>query len=138
MKKKLLVILALALSMTGCAKNVVTAPVPGSTGTPDAIAFRVAADAQAALHSIKTWEQCARENFPQSISLDGTLEPCDPSAGAFPAKLIPLLNEAITSYNTLEALGHAFHDGTSTDQAGLAAAETKLQSDVSTVLAGGK
>lgn len=134
--KKALAIFAL-LVCVGCAKQVV-APVPGQTNSADAVAFRVAADAQAALHSIKTWEECAAANFPQTLSIDGTPEPCDPAAGPFPPKLVPLLNVAITSYKTLEQLGQAFHDGTNTDQPALEAAETKLQSDVSAVLAGGK
>lgn len=141
MKKKMLAFVLLTFGLcTGCAKNVVTAPVPGSTGTPDATAFRVLADAQAALHSIKTWEQCAAAKFPQTIAIDGTVEPCDASAGTFPAAAVPLLNTAIQSYNDLEKLGQAFHAGTNTDQAGLQAAESKLSTDVTNVVtkAGGR
>lgn len=135
MKKNLLAILALAILMTGCAKNVVTAPVPGSTGTPDAIAFRVAADAQAALHSIKTWEQCAAANFPLTIDVDGNTQVCDAAAGPFPAKAVPALNAALTAYNDLVAAGKAFHAGTSIDATGLQALESQLQNNVSAVLA---
>jgi hypothetical protein len=139
--KHTLAILALTFGLcTGCAKNVVVAPVPGSTGTPDAIAFRIAADAQAALHSIKTWEQCSAASFPQTIMVDTTLEPCDPKAGPFPASAVPLLNGAITAYNDLVAAGKAFHDGTTTDATGLQALETQLQNNVSAAIgaAGGK
>jgi hypothetical protein len=136
MNKKLALLLLVCSLAVGCAKQV-SAPVPGSTGTPDAIAFRVAADAQAALHSIKTWATCSAKNFPVTVDVDGAPAICDPTSGPFPAKMIPLLNTAITSYNTLQALGHAYHDGTNTDQAALQAAESKLQSDVSVVIAAG-
>ena len=136
--KHILAILVLSFGLcTGCAKQV-AAPVPGQTNSADAVAFRVAADAQAALSSIKTWEQCADAQFPLTVTVDGNAEVCDPKAGPFPAKLIPLLNVAISSYNRLEELGQAFHAGTNTDQAGLQSAETTLQNDVSAVLAGGK
>jgi len=131
--KRLIAILAIALCTAGCAKKA-TAPVPGSTSTADATAFRVLADAQAALHSVKTWQQCSAHNFPASVDIDGKNEPCDPTAGQFPDKFKPPLNQAINSYNVLSGLAKAVHDGTSTDAAALKAAEDKLTGDVSTLL----
>jgi len=137
--KKIFAMLVLLVFTVGCAKTV-TVPVPGSTGTPDAIAFRVAADAQAALNSIKTWEQCADAQFPVTVVVDGNAQVCDPKAGPFPASAVPLLNSAITAYNDLVAAGKAFHDGTSTDATGLQSLETNLQNNVSAAIgaAGGK
>lgn len=132
MKRLPLILLALLLC-AGCAKKA-SAPVPGSTSQADAVAFRVLADAQAALHSVKTWQQCSAHSFPASVDIDGTNEPCDASAGEFPDKFKPPLNTAIASYNTLSGIAKAVHDGTSTDTAALKSAEDKLTSDVSNLI----
>jgi outer membrane murein-binding lipoprotein Lpp len=132
MKRITLVLLALLLC-AGCAKKA-TAPVPGSTSTADATAFRVLADAQAALHSVKTWQQCSVHNFPAAVDIDGASEPCDQSAGQFPDKYKAPLNTAINSYSALAGIAKAVHDGTSTDTAALKAAEDKLTNDVSTLI----
>ena len=125
---------------TGCAKKPVTAPVPGSINTLDAWAFRIVADASASIHSVKTWEQCTEQNFPQTVTVDGTLEPCDAKGGSFPMTYKPQLNLAITSLNTASAAGKAYHSGASQDAAGLTAAVTQLSNSVSQLLAqlGGK
>lgn len=140
MKNKLALLLLVCSLTVGCAKNVVTAPVPGSTNSADATAFRVAADAQAAIHSVKIWALCSAANFPPTTGVDGNTEACDPNSGTFPAQFKPYLNAAINSYNLLESAGQAFHAAGSTDDTALQAAEVQLQNDVTTLVTkiGGK
>lgn len=140
MKRFTVVIFALLMSV-GCAvKNQTAAPVPGQVDAFDAYAFRVIADAQAAIHSVKTWQVCTAQNFPQTVSLDNTVEPCDSSNGKFQDSWKIYLNTAITSYNKAQAAGKAYHAGMSGDQAGLQQALNDLNANVSTMLVktGGK
>src|SRR6058998_2701163 len=120
---KILIVMLLTMSI-GCVRKPVAAPVPGALNTLDAWAFRIVADASASIHSVKTWEQCSEQNFPQTINVDGTQEPCDAKNGSFPMQHKPELNLAITSLNTASAAGKAYHSGASNDAAGLTAAVT--------------
>ena len=109
----LVVVLALTV---GCAKHV-TAPVPGQLNTFDAYAYRVLADAQAALESFKA----------------------SPSAQMPAVK--PILNQAITDYNIGEAAYQAWHAAGGTGEtAPVSAAISKVQSDIAGIAAqtGGK
>lgn len=142
MKRITVLLFALTLScalMVGCPKAAVKAAVPGSTSDLDAKAFRVIADAQAAMHSIKTWEQCSAANFPATIDVDGTAEPCDSNAGVFPPKYVPALNIAINAYNDAAVAGKAYHDSAG-DPVVLQQKLDALQTSVGTLLntTGGK
>lgn len=136
------VLLAVSLGMgcTGCAKKAATAPVPGSINALDAYAFRSLADAQAALHSVKSWEECSVHSFPASVDIDGTAEPCDSKAGAFPEQYKTYLNTAINSYNVTQGVAKAYHDGGAQDGAALTQDLAQLGTDIATMLAktGGK
>lgn len=129
--KRMSVILFALLLTVGCAtKNQPAAPVPGQIDTFDAYAFRVIADAQAAIHSVKTWQVCTAQSFPQTVSVDNTVEPCDSSNGSFKPEWKIYLNTAITSYNKAQAAGKAYHAGMSGDQAGLQQALNELSGNV--------
>lgn len=143
MRMKGIKVLLLALVMAwgaGCAKKAATAPVPGSINAFDAYAYRSLADAQAALHSVKTWEQCAAANFPTTVTVDGNAELCDAAAGAFPNNGKAPLNAAINAYNIAQAAAKAYHAGATQDTTALAADLTQLGSAVATMLSqtGGK
>lgn len=141
--KKFLCILLL-LGLTGCAKKVVSPPVPGSINSLDAFAFRVLSDAQAALTPVKVWEQCSALSIPTAatvtITVDGNVQVCDPSADPFPAKFKPVLNDAINAYNSAQTIAKAYHDGLSPDTTALQTSLTTLGNSVGTMLStiGGK
>lgn len=139
MRRFLLPIL-LSLALAGCAHKAAQAPVPGSVDALDAYAYRAVSDAQAAITSVKTWQQCAAANFPPTVNVDGAAEKCDATAGPFPAAAKPLLNTAIHSYDVAQAAGQAYHAGASKDAQGLAQALTTLGIDISNLLTktGGK
>lgn len=128
-----LVIAFCILSLAGCQKTV-TAPVPGSINTLDALSFRVTQDSAAAIEVIKTWQQCSINNFPPTIVVDGVTQPCDPTAGQFPVSLTPDLNLAINAYNILASAGQAYHAGASNDATGLTNAITALEQAISQLL----
>ncbi len=130
----------LLLGSLGCAKKPVTAPVPGAIDTVDSWAFRVVSDSQAALHSVKTWQQCTVMGFPTTLSIDGKTEICDPKAGIFPSTATQDLNTAIQAYNVAEAAGQAYHSGRSADITGLTTAVNHLAQAISSLLSktGGK
>ena len=137
--KKFAVLVLLLISL-GCHKTV-TAPVPGSVDALDAYAFRVVSDAQAALTSVKTWEQCSEKAFPPTVNIDGTDQKCDPSSGTFPAGGKEYLNTAIKAYNIAQSAGQAYHSGASKDGSGLTVALNQLSTAVGTMLSktgGGK
>jgi hypothetical protein len=140
MKCRLLIFIFLALSLSACAKKPITAPVPGSIDTVDAWAFRIVSDSQAALHSVKTWQQCTVLGFPATVSVDGTTQVCDPKSGAFPSTATQDLNLAIQVYNVAEASGQAYHAGRSQDITGLTTAVNQLAAAISSLLTktGGK
>lgn len=130
------VLLAVSIGMgcTGCAKKAATAPVPGSINSLDAYAFRSVADAQAAIHSVKTWEQCSAHSFPASVDIDGTAEPCDSKAGAFPEQHKSYLNTAINAYNVASGAAKAYHDGGGQNAAALTQDLAQLGNDIATLL----
>ena len=130
--KFLAAILAMLL-LAGCHKTVV-APVPGSINSLDSWAFRIVSDSGAAIHSVKTWEQCTEQNFPATVTADGNAEVCDPKSGKFPMEYKPQLNLAITSLNTASAAGKAYHSGASNDAAGLTQAVNQLSQAVSALV----
>lgn len=104
------------LGTVACHKTVV-APVPGQLNTFDAYAFRVLADAQAALESFKA----------------------SPSAQTPAVKTV--LNQAIADYNIAEVTYKAWHaSGGTGDTAPVAAAIGKVQGDIAGVASqtGGK
>ena len=140
MKRIIVVVFALLLTVSCAVKNKPSTPVPGQVDAFDAYAFRIIADAQAAIHSIKTWQVCTVQNFPTTVSLDNTVEVCDPSNGKFKDEWKIYLNTAITSYNKAQAAGKAYHAGMSGDQAALQQALNDLNSNVSVMLTktGGK
>lgn len=138
MKKFLVVILA--VTMLGCAKKVVQAPVPGSLNSLDAWSYRIVSDAGASIHSIKIWEQCSDSTSPKTVVVDGTTENCDPTASPFPMEYKPQLNQAIAALNTASALGKAYHSGASNDTAGLTSAINQLTAAITQLISqiGGK
>lgn len=129
-----ILLLLLAVTLTGCAKKTVTAPVPGSINTVDAYAFRSLADAQAALHSVKTWEQCSAQSFPMTVTVDGNAEVCDPKAGTFPPSGKQPLNDAINAYNIAQAAAKAYHSGATQDATVLTADLTALSTFIANLL----
>lgn len=131
---KLVTILILSLGLVGCHKATVTAPVPGAVNTLDSWAFRVVSDSEAAITSVKVWEQCATSGNPQTVVVDGATKPCDPSAGPFPMQYKPQLNEAITAVNLAAAAGKAYHSGASKDTAGLTSAVNQAANAVTNLL----
>ncbi len=115
----LAVVVTLALAM-GCHKTV-TAPVPGQLNTFDAYAYRVLADAQAAINSFKASIQSGK--VPETPTLK------------------TVLNQAITDYNAANAAYQAWHAaGGNGPTAPVAAAITQLNSDITNVssITGGK
>lgn len=141
MKQKLFaVLLVTLLVLAGGCKKTVQAPVPGSINSIDAYAFRVTADAGAAIHSVKTWEVCSDASFPPTVTFDNVTEKCDPTATTFPAAARPFLLKAEQSYNLALDSGKAYHAGGSNDATGLTAALTQLSTDIANMLtkAGGK
>jgi hypothetical protein len=133
-------IFPLLLISLGCAKKPLVAPVPGAVDTVDAWAFRIVSDSQAALHSVKTWQQCTVHGFPPSVLVDLTSQTCDIKTGPFPTSATPALNDAIEAYNLAEAAGQAYHSGRSADIAGLTSAVNQLSQAISSLLSktGGK
>src|ERR1700752_4969009 len=137
----LLLVLALLVPVTSCHKNPATAgipapaptSVPGAVNSLDAYAFRVISDAQAAIHSVKIWAQCDGAG-PATTSVDGKDEKCDPSMGKFPPAYKPYLNDAIKAYNVAQSPAKAYHDGATTDVAGLATSLTQLSQSVTILL----
>lgn len=127
-------ILLLALSLVGCHKAAVTVPVPGSINTVDAYAYRSVSDAQAALTSVKTWEQCSVMQFPPTVTVDGVVAVCDPAAGPFPAAYKGVLDDAINAYNVAQAAAKAYHAGAISDTTALTAAITQLTSSIAAML----
>jgi len=125
-------LLSLAI-LCGCHKAVI-APVPGSINNLDSWAFRIVSDSSAAIHSVKTWEQCTELNFPATVTVDGNAEVCDAKSGKFPMEYKPQLNLAITSLNTASAAGKAYHSGLSNDAAGLTQAVNQLSQAVSALV----
>jgi hypothetical protein len=130
---KIAPVLLFALLLAGCHKQV-TAPVPGSINTIDAYAFRAISDAQAVVTSFKTWEACSDQKFPASVTFDGATWPCDPGAGAFPARMRPLLYQSETAYNVALAAGQAYHSGASNDANGLENALNSLSQAITALL----
>lgn len=125
------------LMLVGCAaKNPAVAPVPGTINTFDAYAARTVGDAQTALVSAKTWEMCSDQKFPATVSFDGYVNSCDPTAGQFPAAGRQFLFKAEQSYNVALAAAQAYHSGASADTAGLTQALTTLGIDIGTLLTG--
>lgn len=126
--------------LAGCHKAAVVAPVPGSINSLDAWAFRVVSDSSAAIHSVKTWEQCTELSFPATVNVDGNSEVCDAKAGSFPMQFKGDLNLAITSLNTASAAGKLYHSGASSDAVGLTQAVNQLSNAVTTLVSqiGGK
>lgn len=118
-QKRIAVSLILTLALigsVGCGKRVV-APVPGQLNTFDAYAFRVLADAQAALNNFKT----------------------SPSAQVPAIKTV--VNQAFADYSIAQAAYHVWRDaGGNGDVTPVAAAIAKMQGDISGIASqtGGK
>ncbi len=116
--------LALALaSGIGCAaKKTTPAPLPpGAINQFDATSFRVLADAQAAINSVK------------SDIAAGKVTPTENEK--------KVLNQIIADYNTANDLYQSYHSGATNDTTGLSQAINQLVVDiaaVSTQLQGGK
>lgn len=106
--------LAAVITLTvGCAKTVV-APVPGQLNTFDAYVFRVLYDSQAAINSFKA----------------------SPSASNPAVK--PILNQAISDYDIVEAAYQVWHAAGGTGStAAIQQGITKLQTDISGIAAAG-
>jgi len=113
----LIVVVAIAMGVTGCATKAVVAPVPGQINTFDAYAFRVLADAQAAINAFKADVQSGKVTETPAIKA--------------------ALNQAITDYDAAEAAYQIWH---ATGGAGSTAALTvqinKLPTDIA-ITAGG-
>jgi len=114
--KRLLALLLLSLSLAGCAaKSPVTAPVPGSINSFDALSYRTLMDAQAAIQSVK--------------------------GSALATQQKAVVNQAIQDYNVAEAAWQAYHAGATSNPAALTAAINALVADVAAIttqLQGGK
>lgn len=114
-KAAMLAILAAVMSVgLGCHKAVASAPVPGAVNTFDSTTYRALMDAQAAINSLKG----------------------DIAAGklAETPAMKTALNQAITDYNTADALWQTYHSSASTAQEpALQAAINKLQTDTTTL-----
>lgn len=114
--QRLATLLAAITLSVGCAKTV-TAPVPGQLNTFDAYVYRILYDSQAAINSFKA----------------------SPSASNPAVK--PLLNQAISDYNIVEAAYQVWHAaGGSGSTAAIQQGITKLQTDISSIAtaSGGK
>ena len=122
-KISLATVLALVVIMAACAaKNKVPAPLPvGAINSFDANCYRVLADAQAALQSIRD----------DSTAGKITMNPTQKS----------IFNQLTFDYNTANHLWQAYHSTGTGNTAPLQAAITKLQSDIlsaSAQIQGGK
>lgn len=111
--RKGLTIAFLALTLVGCHKQV-AAPVPGQLNTFDAYVYRVLYDSQAALNSFKA----------------------SPSASNPQVK--PILNQAISDYDIVQAAYEVWHaaGGTGSTTA-ITQGITKLQNDITGIAAAG-
>lgn len=120
--KRWMVCLILSIGLlTGCAaKKTSTAPIPGSINSFDATTYRVLADAQAAINSIKG--DLATGKLQETPTLKAAL------------------NQVIQDYNAANALYQAYHASAgATSQTEVQTATNKLQVDTAsmTALAGG-
>lgn len=115
--KNLLVVSLLSISMAGCAKRAVV-PVPGQLNTFDAYAYRVLADAQAALNDFKASVTSGK------LSETPTLK--------------TVLNQAITDYDSANTVYQAWHSAGGTGSTvQIAMALDKLNADITNVTASG-
>jgi len=121
MKKITTLLLALTLlAALGCAKKV-SAPVPGSINSFDALSYQTLMDVQAAITAVKL----------------------DISSGKFaptPAQKA-VVNQAITDYDLAEAAWHAYHSGATGDATGLSTAINQCIADIAAIaskIQGGK
>ncbi len=110
------------MAALGCAAKK-TNPVlpPGAINQFDATSFRVLADAQAAINSVK------------SDIAAGKITPSDAQK--------KVLNQIIADYNHANDLYQAYHAGATTDTTGLSQAITQLINDIAAVttqIQGGK
>lgn len=115
--RKLLATIVLAVALAGsvgCAKHAAVAPVPGQLNTFDAYAFRVLADAQAAINDFKA-----------SVATGKVSET---------AQLKSFLNQAITDYNAGNAAYQVWHAaGGAGATAPIAAQLAALQGDINNI-----
>lgn len=105
--------------LAGCATKAAQAPVPGQINSFDATSFRVLADVQAAIDSVK--------NDAQTTPLTAAQK--------------TVLNQAISDYNLAEASWQAYHAGATNDTAALTAAINSLVADIAAItnqIRGGK
>ena len=110
-------LLSIVIVAAGCAKHV-TAPVPGQLNAFDAYAYRVLADAQAAINDFKA-----------SIASGKVAET---------PTLKTVLNQAITDYNAANMAYQAWHAAGGTGMtAPIAAALNQLNADITNVTANG-
>jgi hypothetical protein len=110
-------ILIVAILAAGCANRAATAPVPGQLNNYDAFAYRVLADAQAALNAFRA----------------------DVTSGkvAETSTIKTYFNQASSDYNIAEAAYTAWHAaGGNGSTTALAAQISKVETDIAT-LAGG-
>ncbi len=113
LRKLLLLLLPMTLGLSvgvGCSKQPASAQVPGSTGTFDAQSYQTLMEAQAALNA-------ARDDISTGAFV--------PTPGAK-----KVLNQGIQDYDIAQTAWHAYHAGTSNDQAGLAAAINQVITDI--------
>lgn len=117
--RNLLAILILAIATTGCQKTV-TAAVPGQINTFDAYAYRVLADAQAAIN-----------DFRASVTSGKLTE--TPTIKA-------ALNQTITDYNAANLAYQAWHAaGGKGSTTSVNTALNQVQNDIATLpVSGGK
>ncbi len=115
------VLLMLAAAL-GCAAKKTSAPLPpGAINQFDATSFRVLADAQAAINSVK------------SDIAAGKITPSDTEK--------KVLNQIIADYNKANDLYQAYHAGATSDTTALSQAITQLIGDIAAVttqIQGGK
>jgi opacity protein-like surface antigen len=117
-KRALIAVTLITLAMAaGCAKHV-TAPVPGSLNTFDSYAYRVLADAQAAINDFKA--SVASGKVPETPTLK------------------TVLNQAITDYNAANMAYQAWRAaGGNGMTAPIAAALNQVNADITNITANG-
>lgn len=118
-QKRILLPLLMLLLLTAACQKQVKAPVPGAINTFDSDTFRALADAQASINSFKN-------------------DPALPSIIAKHPIVKTVLNQAITDYNTANALYQAWKatNGTAAT-APVQAAVDKVNGDVAQLAAAG-
>src|SRR5437660_6631580 len=108
-------LLVMIVMTSACAKHVV-APVPGQLNTFDAYAYRVLADAQAAINDFKA--SVASGKMPETPTLK------------------TVLNQAITDYNSANVVYQAWHAaGGTAPTTPIAAAINQLNADITNISA---